>query len=85
MIVKKEKTGISFLAYEQSRKLSKGLAEFLGIKPEDIGWESIGDIILTLELENFPHPIQVPLGWEELDRMIKNRKISQISFVFMLL
>src|SRR5690606_29090403 len=49
-IIKKEDQGTTFSAFEHSRKWSKGHAEFWSIEPENVGWESLGSILLNIEL-----------------------------------
>lgn len=74
-IIKKEDQGTTFSAFEHSRKWSKGHAEFWSIEPENVGWESLGSILLNIELESFPYPVQLPIEIEELDQMIRDNEI----------
>jgi hypothetical protein len=74
-IIKKEDQGTTFSAFEHSRKWSKGHAEFWNIEPENVSWESLGSILLNIEVESFPYPIQLPIEIEDLDRMIKDNEI----------
>lgn len=55
------KGALYFPAFEFSRKLSKGHAEFWGIEPEDVSWESLGAINLVINLERFDYPVQISL------------------------
>lgn len=75
-IIKKEDGILKLLAYEQSRKFSKGHAKFWGIEIEDIGWESIGNICLNIELDAINIPVQINLDNDQLKNMIDERKIS---------
>lgn len=75
-IIKKEEGILKLLAFEQSRKFSKGHAKFWGIEIEDIGWDSLGNICLNIELEAFGIPVQINLDNEELKKMIDDHKIS---------
>lgn len=74
-IIKKEDLGTTFSAFEHSRKWSKGHAEFWNIEPENVSWESLGSILLNIEMESFPYPIQLPIEIEDLDQMIRNNEI----------
>ncbi|MEX0932910.1 MAG: hypothetical protein WDZ77_02315 [Candidatus Pacearchaeota archaeon] len=75
-IIKKEEGILKLLAYEQSRKFSKGHAKFWGIEIEDIGWESLGNICLNIELDAISIPVQINLDNDQLKSMIDERKIS---------
>jgi len=75
-ILKNDNGHITLSAFEYTRKWSKGHADFWGIEPEDIGWESLGTIRLTVELEKFSHPLQIPLELEDINNMIKELNIS---------
>ncbi|USN45314.1 MAG: hypothetical protein H6502_04635 [Candidatus Woesearchaeota archaeon] len=75
-IIKKEDGILKLLAYEQSRKFSKGHAKFWGIDIEDIGWESLGNICLNIELDAISIPIQINLDNDQLKNMIDEQKIS---------
>jgi len=75
-IIKNENGQLMFSAFEYKKKWSKGHAEFWGIETENVGWESLGNITLNIELESFPHPFQLPIGTKDLDEMIKSRDIS---------
>lgn len=78
-IIKNEDGVLTLTAFEYSRKLSKGHAEFWGLEPEDVGWESLGDVILNVELETFSFPLQIPVEIEQLSEMINNRIISPMG------
>jgi len=75
-IIKNEDGKITLSAFEYSRKWSKGHANFWGIKPEDVGWESLGSITLNVEMERFPFPLQIPIETEQLKEMLDNKDIS---------
>ncbi|MBM4241784.1 MAG: hypothetical protein FJ150_09020, partial [Euryarchaeota archaeon] len=75
-IIKKENGKTTFSAFEHSKKWSKGHAEFWAIEPEDVNWESLGNILFEIELESFKLPVQLPIEKEDLDEMIKDNDIS---------
>lgn len=75
-IIKNENGKTTFSVFENSRRLRKGHADFWGIEPEDVSWDSLGNIFLTIELSNFKYPIQLPIDSEQLGEMIKNKRIS---------
>ena len=75
-IIKRKDGKTTLSAYEYNKKLSKGHADFWGIEPEDIGWGSLGSITLNVELERFHLPVQIPVEFEDLDRMMINSEIS---------
>ncbi|WP_406655525.1 hypothetical protein V7O62_06960 [Methanolobus sp. ZRKC2] len=75
-LIKNEDGRTTFSAFESSRKWSKGHAEFWGIEPESVSWDSLGNINLTIEVDSFPYPIQLALENEELDEMIRENRIS---------
>jgi len=75
-VVKNEDGKVTLSAFEYSKRLSNGHAEFWGIEPEDVGWESLGSIKLNIELARFPIPIQLPIETEQLQGMIKDKIIS---------
>lgn len=75
-IIKNEDGKTTFSVFEYSKRMIKGHANFWGIKPEDVSWDSLGNIFLSIEIENFPYPIQLPVESEQLDEMIKDNKIS---------
>ena len=75
-IIKNEDGKTTFSAFEFSRKWSKGHAEFWGIDPEDVSWESLGNIVLIIEFESFSLPVQLAIETENLDEMIKNNDIT---------
>lgn len=74
--IRNENGKSTFSAFEYNRKWSKGHAEFWGIEPEDVSWESLGSIFLTVELDVFPYPISLPIESEQLDEMVANRSLS---------
>jgi hypothetical protein len=80
-IIKNENGTHTFSAFEHNRYWSKGHAEFWGIEPEDVGWESLGNIILYIELNTFDYPIQLPIEKDNLDDMIRNSSISPTGFI----
>ncbi|VVB63677.1 Uncharacterised protein [uncultured archaeon] len=75
-IIKKDDEKTMFSAFEYSRKWSKGHAEFWGIEPEDVSWDSLGSISLTIQLPFFDYLIQLPIESEQLELMIKDKMIS---------
>lgn len=80
-IIKNENGIITFSAFEHSKNWSKGHAEFWGIEPEDVGWETLGNIILYVVLNTFEYPMQLPIETENLDVMIRNSTISPTGFI----
>ena len=80
-IIKNENGITTFSAFEHNRYWSKGHAEFWGIEPEDVGWETLGNIILYVELNTFDYPMQLPIEPEILDLMIRNSTISPTGFI----
>ena len=78
-IIKNEDGVLTLGAFEYNRKFSKGHAEFWGLDPEDVGWESLGDILLTVELESFSFPLQILLNIEQLQEMFNENKISPMG------
>lgn len=75
VIVRVDSGAYTLSAYEYNRKLTKGLAEFLGIEPEEISWDSTGTILLEVELEKFPIPVNIPLETEDLEDLFKQKNI----------
>ncbi|MBN1762846.1 MAG: hypothetical protein JW878_07220 [Methanomicrobia archaeon] len=75
-IIKNEHGRITFSAFEHNRTWSKGHAEFWGINPEDVTWDTLGSIILTVELEAFPYPIQLPVEIEQLEEIMAENRLS---------
>lgn len=75
-IIKKENGTVFFSAFEYSKKWSRGHAEFWKIDPEDVSWDSLGNIILRIEIEGFDHGMQMQIESEDLDAMIKDDRIS---------
>lgn len=75
-IIKSEDGKMTFSAFEYSRKWSKGHAEFWGIEPEDVSWESLGSVILFIGLIGFEYPILLPIEFKDLDQMMTQRRIS---------
>lgn len=75
-IIKNESGKTTFSVFEYSKRLRKGHADFWGIEPEDVSWDSLGNIFLRIELGDFKYPIQLPIDSEQLDEMIKEKKIS---------
>ena len=75
-IIKKENGALFFSAFEYSKKWSRGHAEFWGIDPDDVGWESLGNIVLRIQLEDFDYTIQMQIESDTLDEMIKDNHIS---------
>lgn len=75
-IIKNEDGKTTFSVFEYNRKWSKGNAEFWGIEPEDVSWESLGSIVLRIELDSFSYKLQLPLEPNQLEDMIRTNKIS---------
>jgi hypothetical protein len=75
-IIKNENGKITFSAFERNKRWTKGHAEFWGIEPEEVSWESLGNIILVIGVEGFPYPVQLPVESEQLNIMIRNQEIS---------
>jgi len=65
-----------FSAYEKSARWSMGHARFWGIDPHQVTWEQIGDISLTVEIEGFAVPVQVPLETRGLDELLQKGQIA---------
>jgi hypothetical protein len=66
-----------FSAYEKSRKWSKGHAQFWGIQLENLEWNNLSDIILTIKLEDFKYPLQLPVENTQIKDMILEENIKQ--------
>lgn len=75
-MIKSEGGETMFSAFEYSRHWSKGHADFWGIEPEYVTWNALGNIVLTIEMEAFSRPIQLPIESEDLDEMVKNKEIT---------
>ena len=75
-IVKRDRGKLSLSAFASSRRWSKGHASLWGIDPEDIGWDRLGEITLSIQLESFSRPLQVPLETDELQDMLDKAQIS---------
>jgi len=75
-IVKKDRGNITLSAFASSRSWSKGHASLWGIDPEDIGWDSLGEITAIIQVESFPPPLQMSREAEELQEMINTGDIS---------
>jgi hypothetical protein len=75
-IIKEENGTVFFSAFEYSKKWSRGHAEFWKIDPEDVSWDSLGNIVLRIEVEGFDHGMQMQIESEDLDAMIKDDRIS---------
>jgi len=75
-IIKKENGALYFSAFEYSKKWSLAHAKFWGIDPDDVAWESLGNVILRIQLEDFDHTIQMQIESDTLDDMIKENRIS---------
>ena len=80
-MISRGQDGLTFSAFEQNRRLSKGFADFWQIDPDEIAWESIGSIILNIELETFRWPIQVPIEPEQLDELIHDGDVSTLGHI----
>lgn len=78
VIIRKVENDFIVAAYEYSKVLSKGLAEFLGIEPEYISWESVGSVTFFVELESVKLPVPILLDAEisNIDQLIKEGIIS---------
>lgn len=75
-IIRNEDGKLTFSAFEQSRSWSKGHAQFWGIEPDDVNWDSLGHIVLFVELTTFNYPLQLPIEADELKELIDNEKIT---------
>lgn len=75
-IIKEENGTVFFSAFEYSKKWSRGHAEFWKIDPEDVSWDSLGNIVLRIEVDGFDHGMQMQIESEDLDAMIKDDRIS---------
>jgi len=75
VIVKVENGAHILSAYEYNKKLTRGLADFLGIEPEDISWDTTGSITLYFELDGFDLPLHIEVDSEQLDDLVKRRLI----------
>ncbi len=76
VIIKSEEKSRVLSAYEYNKKLTQGLADFLGISVEDISWESTGTIILQIKLENCDLPIQLPIETDGLKKLFDKNELS---------
>ena len=74
--IKNEDGKFTFAAFEQNRSWSKGHAQFWGIEPEEVNWESLGHIILFVELTTFNYPIQLPIESNDLKTLIDEGQIT---------
>ncbi|MDH2659700.1 hypothetical protein [Methanobacterium formicicum] len=75
-IIKDEGGKTTLSVFEKNRKWSKGHARFWGIEPEDVNWASLSSINLTIDLDSFPYPIQLPIETEQLSRMLQDNQIT---------
>jgi hypothetical protein len=75
-IVKRDLGKLTLSAFASSRRWSKGHASLWGIDPEDIGWDRLGEITLSIQLESFSRPLQMPLETDELSDMLGKAQIS---------
>jgi hypothetical protein len=75
-LIKNEGGVTKFAAFEHSRHWSKGHAGFWGIEPEYVTWSALGNIVLTIEMEHFNYPIQLPIESDELDEMVKDNRVT---------
>ncbi len=64
-------------AFEKSRILSKGLAEFLGISAENVGWEDGGNIRMIINIDGFDWPLRIDMEREQLDDMVSAQVIKR--------
>jgi len=67
------KNKLSVRIYEYNRKLTKGISEFLGILPEDVGWDVYGDITFHIKLGNTIFKLEKEP--EEIGEMFKTGQI----------
>ncbi len=75
-IIKKVNNRVIFSAYEKNRKWSKGHANFWGIQLENVEWSNLSDIILTIKLEDFKYPLQLPVENTQIKDMILEENIK---------
>jgi hypothetical protein len=75
-IIKDLDEKLYFSAYEKSARWSMGHARFWGIDPHQVAWDQIGEISLTVEIEGFAVPVQVPLEPSELDELLRTGQIA---------
>ncbi len=80
-IIKNEDGKYTFSAFEQKRSWSKGHAQFWGIEPEDVNWESLGHINLFVQLTTFPYLIQLPIEAEDLKALIDSGSITSTGHI----
>ncbi len=76
VIIKNIDAKLFFSAYEKSARWSMGHARFWGIDPRQVTWDQIGEISLTVEIEGFAVPVQVPLEPRDLDELIRTGRIA---------
>ncbi|MGC8979802.1 hypothetical protein [Caldisericum sp.] len=74
-IIKNEDGKLTISTFVYNKIWTKGHANFWGIDPEDISWESLGNIILDVELESFHYHIHIPIEKEQLKNMIDQQII----------
>ena len=75
--IKREKKDIFVWAFEKSRSLSRGLAEFLGISAENVGWEDTGNIRMIINVDGFDWPLRIDMEREQLDDMVSAKVIKR--------
>jgi hypothetical protein len=73
----REKNDVLVWAFEKSRSLSRGLAEFLGISAENVGWEDTGNIRMTINVDGFDWPLRIDMEREQLDDMVSAKVIKR--------
>lgn len=81
VIVRLDGGAFTVSAYEYNRKLTKGLAEFLGIEPEDISWDSTGTIILEVQLERFQFPVNLPIETDDIKVLFTDKSILPTGII----
>lgn len=81
IIVRLDSGAFTVSAYEYNRKLTKGLAEFLGIEPEGISWDSTGTIVLEIQLERFSLPVNLPIETDDIKGLFDDKTISPTGVI----
>ncbi|MHA2359767.1 MAG: hypothetical protein ACXAB5_05815 [Candidatus Thorarchaeota archaeon] len=69
--------GMHLSAYEHSKSWSLGHAEFWGISETDVGWDSLGNILLRVELDGFDYQIEIPCDLDVIEQMIDEGTLTK--------
>jgi len=67
---------LSFAAFAYNRQIAHGFADFWGIEPDLIGWDSLGSIELVIQFDNFELPFMLPVEMEKFNELVENDKIT---------